>query len=128
EVELIRSDAQGATGVASDIPSLPGRLPGFEPERSIDPQPTDTGDVRTPVSVDRRQPAGVAVGPAGSRSLREPSLESSSDLWPFDQRRAIGTVQIDCFHSRHDIRTPQNSSDTVPGDVLAARPRRTMDP
>jgi hypothetical protein len=123
EVELVSGNAQRAPRVARQIPPFTGQLSGLEPESAIEPERTDTCHMRASVPVDRRQPAGVSVGPPSPRSLGYPLGETILDNGPIDDWQLIEVGKIRRFHD--GTTNPTMEIHRLYVDDLSSRTRRT---
>src|SRR5437763_2560889 len=86
QVELVGGQAERAAGIAGHVLPLAGGAAGLEPERTVDPQRADAGDVGAAVRVDRGQPAGVAVRSARARRLGHALFQPALDGRQVDRR------------------------------------------
>ena len=94
EVESVSREAQRASRIASEISPLPSLLSGLEPEGAIDPKRADSGDVRTAVLIDCRQPTGVPIGSASTGGLGHPLFESFCDSVPVQDWKSVEVGQV----------------------------------
>ena len=87
-----------------------GAVAGLEPEGTVDPQRADAGDMRSPVAVDRCQPAGVSIRAASARALTEPHVQAGRDGPPVQRREVVQLGEVLGVHARTTLRGPKQIS------------------
>jgi hypothetical protein len=122
EIEPVSGEAERAPGVSSEIPSLAGLLSCLEPKGVVDPQRANTSHVGTAVMVDGRQPTGVAVGSAGTRSLGYTLPEADCDGVPVEQRKFVEIGEVLGVDGRLWEGTVRGHSSTIVPVAGLARP------
>src|SRR6185437_3717874 len=110
QVELLGREAHGAARITGKVPALAAALAGLEPEAAVGPRRADAVDMRASVRVDRGQPAGMTLRPAGARRLGYARTELGLDAGPLEQRELVQVGEVDCFHGWLDVTGPPKSS------------------